>query len=119
MSHWAEIDENNIVLRVVVGDNNDPNGDEGWKTITDMLGGRWLQTSYNNNFRVRYAGIGMKYYEELDAFGPAEAPYPSWVFDETEVTFIAPVPMPEPSDSGFWAWNEDILNWEFVTLPVE
>lgn len=68
MSHWAEIDKNNKVLRVVVGDNNDPNGDEGYKTIVDTLGGRWIQTSYNGNFRGEYAGPGYTYDEENDVF---------------------------------------------------
>lgn len=66
MAHWAELDENNIVLRVTVGDNNDP--DEGYQWLIDNLGGRWVKTSYNHNIRVRYAGIGMSYNEELDAF---------------------------------------------------
>jgi hypothetical protein len=68
MAHWAELDENNVVLRVTVGDNNDPNGDEGYQWLIDNLGGRWVKTSYNNNIRVRYAGIGMTYNESLDAF---------------------------------------------------
>ena len=68
MAHWAELDENNVVLRVTVGDNNDPNGDEGYQWLIDNLGGRWVKTSYNNNIRVRYAGISMSYNEELDAF---------------------------------------------------
>lgn len=68
MAHWAEIDENNIVLRVTVGDNNDPNGDEGYKWLINNLGGRWIQTSYNANFRGKFAGIGDTYDEELDEF---------------------------------------------------
>lgn len=66
MAHWAELDENNIVLRVTVGDNNDP--DEGYQWLIDNLGGRWIKTSYNNKIRKRYAGIGMEYREDLDAF---------------------------------------------------
>jgi hypothetical protein len=66
MAHWAELDENNIVLRVTVGDNNEP--DEGYQWLIDNLGGRWVKTSYNNNIRVRYAGIGYSYNEDLDAF---------------------------------------------------
>ena len=81
MSHWAEIDENNIVLRVVVGDNDDPNGDEGYKTITELLGGRWVQTSYNATFRKNYAGIGSTYDSVRDAFIPKQ-PFPDWVLDE-------------------------------------
>ena len=48
MSHWAELDESNIVLRVLVGDNNDPVGDEGYQWLIDNLGGTWIKTSYNN-----------------------------------------------------------------------
>lgn len=58
MAHWAEIDENNKVLRVLVGDNNDPNGDEGYQWLLDNLGGRWIKTSYNANFGGKFAGIG-------------------------------------------------------------
>ena len=58
MSHWAELDENNVVLRVLVGDNNDPAGDEGYQWLLDNLGGTWVQTSYNANFGGKYAGIG-------------------------------------------------------------
>ena len=72
MSHWAEIDENNIVLRVTVGDNNDPAGDEGYSWLINNLGGRWIQTSYNANFRKNFAGVGMIYDEELDEFLPLE-----------------------------------------------
>jgi len=71
MSHWAELDENNKVIRVTVGDNDDPNGDEGYQWLIDNLGGRWVQTSYNANFRGKYAGIGDTYDEVNDVFaGP-------------------------------------------------
>jgi hypothetical protein len=68
MSHWAEIDENNTVLRVLVGDNNDPAGDEGYQWLLDNLGGTWIKTSYNGNIRKNYAGIGYSYDEDRDAF---------------------------------------------------
>ena len=68
MSHWAEIDENNTVLRVLVGDNNDPAGDEGYQWLLDNLGGTWIKTSYNGNIRKNYAGIGHTYDEARDAF---------------------------------------------------
>jgi hypothetical protein len=67
MSHWAELDENNIVIRVLVGDNNLP--DEG-ETFVTSLGGTWIQTSYNGNIRKNFAGIGMSYDMTLDAFIP-------------------------------------------------
>ena len=68
MSHFAEIDNNNKVIRVTVGDNNDPNGDEGYKWLLDNLGGTWIKTSYNNNIRYNFAGVGFTYDLEADAF---------------------------------------------------
>jgi hypothetical protein len=68
MSHFAEIDENNTVLRVVVCDNNDPNGDEGYQWLLDNLGGRWIKTSYNSKIRGKFAGIGDFYDEVNDVF---------------------------------------------------
>jgi hypothetical protein len=70
MSHWAEIDNTNTVLRVLVGDNNDPAGDEGYQWLIDNLGGTWIKTSYNGNIRKNYAGIGYTYDEVRDAFIP-------------------------------------------------
>jgi hypothetical protein len=68
VSHWAELDANNIVLRVTVGDNNDPAGDEGYQWILDNLGGTWVKTSYNGNIRYNFAGIGYTYDPIDDAF---------------------------------------------------
>jgi hypothetical protein len=68
MSHWAEIDDTNTVLRVLVGDNEDPAGDEGYQWLIDNLGGTWVKTSYNGNIRYNYAGIGMTYDPDADAF---------------------------------------------------
>lgn len=68
MSHWAEINEANKVIRVLVGDNNDPAGDEGYQWLIDNLGGNWIKTSYNGNIRYNYAGIGFTYDPIDDAF---------------------------------------------------
>jgi hypothetical protein len=65
MSHWAEIDNNNIVLRVLVGNNNEP--DEG-EAFMNSLGGTWVKTSYNGNIRKNFAGIGCTYDSVRDAF---------------------------------------------------
>jgi hypothetical protein len=70
MSHWAEINNDNKVLRVLVGDNNDPAGDEGYQWLIDNLGGTWIKTSYNGNIRKNYAGIGYTYDVVKDAFIP-------------------------------------------------
>lgn len=88
MAHWAEIDENNIVLRVIVGDNNDPAGDEGYQWAVDNLGGTWVKTSYNGNIRKNFARIGSTYDESRDAF-------------------ILPKP-----EIGEWILNEDTCKWE-------
>lgn len=66
MSHWAELDDNNKVVRVLVGDNNDP--DEGYQWLLDNLGGTWLKTSYNSNIRFNFAGVGFTYDPIDDAF---------------------------------------------------
>ena len=65
MSHWAELNNNNIVLRVLVGDNNEL--DEG-KAFMESLGGTWIKTSYNGTIRKNYAGIGDTYDANKDAF---------------------------------------------------
>jgi hypothetical protein len=91
MSHWAEIDANNIVLRVLVGDNNDPNGDEGYQWLLDNLGGTWVKTSYNGNIRKNYAGIGYTYDATRDAFiAPKPECHESVVFDEETCTWSCP-----------------------------
>jgi hypothetical protein len=89
MSHWAEIDNNNKVIRVLVGDNNDPNGDEGYKWLIDNLGGTWIKTSYNGNIRYNFAGIGYSYDEDRDAFIAAE-PDNAIGFDENTCRWIVP-----------------------------
>jgi len=77
MSHWAEVDSKNKVVRVLVGDNNDSNGDEGYKWLIDNLGGTWIKTSYNaeiNGFRGKFAGIGDIYDADKDIFIAPEIP---------------------------------------------
>ena len=86
MSHWAEIDENSTVLRVLVGDNSEP--DEG-EAFMNSLGGTWVKTSYNGNIRKNYAGIGYSYHSGRDAFIPPQPDcHPNTVtFDETTCTW--------------------------------
>lgn len=106
MSHFAELDENNVVLRVLVGDNNQP--DEGYSWFVNKLGGRWVQTSYNKNFRKNFAGVGFTYSEELDAFIPPKD-FASWVLNEETCQWEAPVP--KPNDGKRYEWDEDLLQW--------
>ena len=68
MSYWAELDDNNYVLRVIVCDDNDPNGDEGYQWIMDNLGGTWVKTSYDNPILEKNAGIGLLYDKEKDVY---------------------------------------------------
>jgi len=87
MSHWAEINNNNIVLRVTVGDNNLP--DEGYQWLIDNLGGTWIKTSYNGNIRKNYASIGYTYDSTRDAFIAPE-PDNAIGFDEETCRWIVP-----------------------------
>ena len=91
MSHFAEVDENNLVLRVLVGDNNDPAGDEGYQWLLDNLGGRWVKTSYNGTIRKNFAGVGYTYDETRDAF-IAPKPDNQIGFDEETCRWIVPEP---------------------------
>ena len=89
MSHWAELDKDNKVIRVTVGDNNDPNGDEGYQWLIDNLGGTWIKTSYNGTIRKNFAGIGFTYDEGRDAFIAPE-PIGNLGLDETTCQWIMP-----------------------------
>jgi len=106
MAHWAELDDNNNVLRVLVGDNNDPAGDEGYQWLLDNLGGTWIKTSYNNNIRGTYAGIGYEYNAAEDIFITPQ-PYPSWA--RSGSFWAAPIPM--PTDGRMYSWDEVAGEW--------
>ena len=87
MSHWAEVDENNLVIRVLVGDNNEP--DEG-ESFMQSLGGTWIKTSFNGTIRKNFAGIGYVYDADRDAF-IAPKPDNAITFDEETCRWIVPV----------------------------
>ena len=84
MSHWAEVDNNNTVIRVLVGNNY---GDEGYQWLIDNLGGTWVKTSYNGNIRKNYAGIGYSYWPDIDAFVPPKC-HNEAVLDEVIAQWI-------------------------------
>jgi len=113
MAHFAELDNNNIVLRViVVADEHEADG-ENW--CNNFAGGTWKQTSYNGNMRYNFAGIGFTYDADADAFIPPK-PYNSWVLDETTYQFNAPEPFPsmshaEGKQDTAYVWHEDTLSW--------
>lgn len=115
MAHFAELDENNIVLRVIVvgnKDTSDANGVEkesiGRAFCERLFGGNWVQTSYNGKMRGRYAGIGYTYRADLDAF-IAPKPFPSWNLNPTTTEWEAPVPM--PTDGEMYTWDEAAQSW--------
>lgn len=110
MSHFAELDENNIVTRVLVGDNNMPN--EGYDWFVENLGGRWVQTSYTGSIRKNFAGVGYTYDEERDAF-IAPKPFESWTLNETTCKWMSPVPYPQ--DGRMYEWDEESQLWIEVT----
>ena len=121
MAHFAELDETNTVLRVIVVGNSDCLNAEGQEEeaigvafCQNLLGGTWVQTSYNGNMRARYAGAGYTYDAVRDVFLTPK-PYPSWVLDEATTNWTAPVPMPE---EGRWQWNEETLTWVEAQLPA-
>jgi hypothetical protein len=127
MAHFAEIDENNIVTRVLVVDNDQE--DRGQEFLaTDLgLGGTWIKTSYNTiagvhsnggtPLRKNYAGIGYTYDSVRDAFY-APKPFASWTLDEETCIWNAPTPMPV-EEGKIFVWNEDLVNWEELATPSE
>lgn len=115
MAHFAQIDENNIVIQVIVVDNSDildEDGNEseaiGVQFCKDLLGGNWVQTSYNANFRKNYAGVGDTYDSTRNAFIEPN-PYPSWILNETTCRYEPPVARPE--EDVPYRWDEDTTSW--------
>lgn len=111
MAHFAEIDENNIVTRVlVVADEQEHRGQEF--LANDLgLGGFWIQTSYNANIRKNYAGIGFTFDPVRDAF-IAPKPYDSWLLNEETCQWESPIAY--PTDGLMYAWDETITDWKAI-----
>jgi hypothetical protein len=115
MAHFAQLDENNTVIQVIVVNNSeiiDSNGNEneilGINFCKNLLGGNWMQTSYNANFRKNFAGIGFTYDAVRDAF-IAPKPYASWLFNEETCQWYAPIQ--HPQDNQIYIWDEDTVSW--------
>jgi hypothetical protein len=124
MANFAELDENNIVVNVLVVSNDiletkqilttgeviTENSQKGIDFLNDLYpnSGTWIQTSYNNNIRFNYAGVGYIYDAENDAFHTSE-PYPSWTLDEN---FRWQPPTPMPDDGKLYEWNEETQTWD-------
>ena len=106
MSHFAKIDNNNIVTEVIVAEQDFINSG----VVGDSF--LWVQTSYNNSFRKNFAGIGYTYDKTRDAFIPPK-PYPSWTLDEDTCLWEAPVAYPD--DGNMYVWNETDQQWDEVS----
>ena len=114
MAHFAELDSNNVVLRVIVVDNKntaDVNGVEqewiGQAFCVRLFGGTWKQTSYNRNFRKNYAGIGYTYDPVLDAFISPQ-PNPQCILDPDTCTWNCP---PTSTNGENYVWDSDLKTW--------
>ena len=121
MAHFAQLDENNVVVQVIVVDNKDTADASGVEKehigaafCERLFGGTWKQTSYNGNFRKNYAGIGYTYNAGIDAFVPPK-PYASWVLDNDTARWNAPVAMPADAGTGDppkrYNWDEPTTSW--------
>ena len=121
MAHWAEIDSDNIVTRVLVVADDKEDG-QTFLAEDLGLGGIWKKTSYNTiggvhtnggtPFRKNFAGISFKYDAAKDAFIPPK-PFASWTLNATTCLWEAPTPM--PTDDKMYTWDESVVNWVEVT----
>lgn len=127
MAYFAKINNSGIVENVISinncvimePENSFPETEPlGVDFILNTLGldGEWKQTSYNNNFRKHYAGIGYYYDKGLDAFIPPR-PYPSWILDTVNCLWQSPIPY--PNDGKNYEWDESTISWkEIINDPV-
>lgn len=114
MAHFAELNDENVVIRVVVISNEEIEGDEetlGVARCQELFGAdtTWKQTSYSGSIRANYAGLGYTYNANLDAF-IAPQPYKSWSLNEETCQWQAP--KPQPAHPCFW--NEGMLRWDRI-----
>ena len=131
MAHFAQLDDNNVVIQIIVVSNDDcsdANGTEsesiGVAFCQKLLGANtnWKQTSYNSNMRVRYAGVGYSYNAELDAFVPPQ-PYASWTLNNTTADWDSPLTEPTLTEEqitagSYYAWDEDAYQADNTTVWV-
>lgn len=118
MAHFAKLDSNNIVTQVVVVNNdvllkadNTESELKGKQFLNSLFGqAEWVQTSYNGNFRKKYAGIGDTYDETNNVF-IAPQPFASWSLDEN---FDWQSPIPYPTDGQLYQWNEETRTWDLI-----
>ena len=111
MAHFAQIDENNVVIQVLVVPDNAEDRGQDYLANDLGLGGTWVQTSYNARIRKNYAGIGFVYDTNRDAF-IAPQPFDSWILNEDTCCWEAPVAY--PADGVVYQWNETDKDWKAV-----
>lgn len=119
MAHFAQLNDDNTVVQVIVVHNNellDEQGNEieakGIAFCKSLFGGRWVQTSINAKIRKNYAGVGYVYDVSRNAFIPPK-PFPSWSLNEETCRWVPPVPMPEGETPHYW--DEEKQVWVEVT----
>ena len=118
MAHFAEINDQNIVKRIIVVHNNELLNSDGVEQESlgisfcqSLFGGNWKQTSFNGNIRKNFAGIGFSYDSARDAFIPPK-PFNSWTLDEETCQWQAPIEMPD--DGSIYIWNEEATSWSLA-----
>jgi hypothetical protein len=115
MAHFAKLGKGNIILTVEVVSNDIATTEQaGVKFLQNLYGSRdtWIQTSYNNNFRKNYAGVGYTYDQVRDAFIPPKPTFNSWILNETTCQWEAPVALPDTENR--YNWNEENQTWDLV-----
>jgi hypothetical protein len=117
MAHFAEINSDNIVVRVLVVPDEEEQRGEEFLSVDLGLGGRWVQTSYNGIIRGSFAGVGFLYDEELDVFLPPK-PYESWVINTELKCWESPVERPEILNTEAAIWDETNQQWIIVQRPI-
>jgi len=127
MAHFAKLGVGNIVEQVIVVSNDIAITEQaGSDFINKLYNTRdvWKQTSYNNNFRKNFAGIGYNYDQQRDAFIPPKT-FNSWVLNETTCLWESPIPYPITNtqnkinefgnpQNDLYRWNEQTLSWDIV-----
>jgi hypothetical protein len=117
MAHFAKLGTGNIIEQVIVVSNDIAVTEQaGIDFLNNLYKDRnvvWKQTSYNNNFRKNFAGIGYQYDQQRDAF-IAPKPFNSWVLNENTCCWEAPVS--KPQDDNIYTWNESTLTWNIIEV---
>jgi hypothetical protein len=117
MAYFAQIDNNNVVINVLSIPDDEQHRGQDFLANDLQLGGKWIQTSYNNNIRKIFAGIGFIYNQELDVFLPPK-PFESWTIDPIKKEWVAPIERPEDIFGTALNWDEVSFSWNRSDLPI-